>query len=477
MNEYYTAVKDKVANDSTAGATEPNPSEAKSGVKKKKDGSQHGKEAADKATSKRRRAETAVVKPPIDDPPVSGCADRVVGSFERPEDLQSSAGPSPIDDSGIQTSLREEDVVTGGVAVVEGRGEEKRAEVLISSKSEETKPIVTDVDMDEGISTSSSWTRAAAVASQPHQGVAQLPVAGSLAHPVNRSSVQVANLTGTAISAAAGVASTASTTTSTSSTAPPTIVPSQSLATSSTCPSAQPPPHSSCVGSQHSPTTPGSHQAATVTVADDVSTTTTTTTTTPPPTARRTDPAANTPDDVAPAAGPTSPLVTCTATGQSESHLVAAKMDAEGAVPAAAAFVTAPEPGNAASAQQPPASPPTPPPPLLLPPTPAILPLQLSSTEPADSNRVTQAAKEVDNRSQSSSLAASSGAPVANRRPANSASTTGHPTEQRHSKILRQAEIFNTLVLNQSRSEPSGPKSTMTLERPKKVTIYGYKVS
>jgi len=39
----------------------------------------------------------------------------------------------------------------------------------------------------------------------------------------------------------------------------------------------------------------------------------------------------------------------------------------------------------------------------------------------------------------------------------------------RHSKILRQAEIFNSLTAK------SEPKNTMTLERPKKVTIYGFK--
>ena len=41
----------------------------------------------------------------------------------------------------------------------------------------------------------------------------------------------------------------------------------------------------------------------------------------------------------------------------------------------------------------------------------------------------------------------------------------------RHSKILRQAEIFNSLTAK------SEPKNTMTLERPKKVTIYGFKVA
>ena len=42
---------------------------------------------------------------------------------------------------------------------------------------------------------------------------------------------------------------------------------------------------------------------------------------------------------------------------------------------------------------------------------------------------------------------------------------------QRNSKILKQAEMFNNLSLAKSE-----PKSTMTLERPKKVTIYGFKV-
>ena len=44
-------------------------------------------------------------------------------------------------------------------------------------------------------------------------------------------------------------------------------------------------------------------------------------------------------------------------------------------------------------------------------------------------------------------------------------------TEHRNSKILKQAEIFNNLTLAKTE-----PKSTMTLERPKKVTIYGFKV-
>lgn len=65
------------------------------------------------------------------------------------------------------------------------------------------------------------------------------------------------------------------------------------------------------------------------------------------------------------------------------------------------------------------------------------------------------------------------------RRPANSNSDQqppqSQPQQQRHSKILKQAELFNNLVMNHSRTDP-GPKSTMTLERPKKVTIYGFKV-
>ena len=54
------------------------------------------------------------------------------------------------------------------------------------------------------------------------------------------------------------------------------------------------------------------------------------------------------------------------------------------------------------------------------------------------------------------------------------------PAEQRHSKILRQAELFNHL-LTHSRTDPAGPpppaKNTMTLERPKKVIIYDFKVA
>ena len=57
------------------------------------------------------------------------------------------------------------------------------------------------------------------------------------------------------------------------------------------------------------------------------------------------------------------------------------------------------------------------------------------------------------------------------KRAAARSSSSATQTESRQSKILRQAQVFNSLT--HSRTEP---KSTMTLERPKKVTIYGFKV-
>ena len=65
----------------------------------------------------------------------------------------------------------------------------------------------------------------------------------------------------------------------------------------------------------------------------------------------------------------------------------------------------------------------------------------------------------------------------ATRRPRNSSSATSAAasSEHRHSKILlRQAELFNNLT--HARTDPPAPKNTMTLERPKKVTLYGFKV-
>jgi hypothetical protein len=63
----------------------------------------------------------------------------------------------------------------------------------------------------------------------------------------------------------------------------------------------------------------------------------------------------------------------------------------------------------------------------------------------------------------------------ATRRPRNSSSASSAASEHRHSKILlRQAELFNNLT--HARTDPPAPKNTMTLERPKKVTLYGFKV-
>ena len=204
------------------------------------------------------------------------------------------------------------------------------------------------------------------------------------------------------------------------------------------------------------------------------------------------------PDQVEVLETPESLLVT--STGQPESQMMAVKMDAEGAVPAAN-VVTVPEPENTAAAPSS-TSPTTPPPPSLnqVPqPPPPLSTLAPEKIESAGDSRVTTAShtttttattKEVaevlstdsSNRSESSSApnASTASVAVANRRPANTNKAAGPATaEQRHSKILRQAEIFNSLVLTHSRNEPTttGPKSTMTLERPKKVTIFSYKVS
>ncbi|XP_046441064.1 nascent polypeptide-associated complex subunit alpha, muscle-specific form-like isoform X7 [Daphnia pulex] len=107
MNEYYSAAEPSTSDAAKSG-----------GVKKKKESSgQSGKEADKASTVKRRRAETDQVKS-ADDSTTMTPEGR--GGCPAPGDLdaQNSAGPSPIDDSGIQTSLREEEeeeLVTGVV--------------------------------------------------------------------------------------------------------------------------------------------------------------------------------------------------------------------------------------------------------------------------------------------------------------------------------------------------------------------------
>lgn len=427
MNEYYSAVKDQTGQTGTETPSEPASSTTatKSGVKKKKDGTSE--------TNKKRRSETTP-KPsagPVVDPPRPVATKELASpvGLERAEDLESSAGPSPIDDSGIQTSEREE-VTTEAVAC---GGETDRAEV---TSKPEAKPNVTEVDVDEGISTSSSWTRATADASRPTR-----------LHPDGH--VRSSHLVKVASGSVAGTS--------------PQVQ-------SSTNPSATTP-----VVQQQEQENPSAFRQSSTTLTDSIGmdeevksesaleivaglgSNDGTTTSVPSPSS-------------IPPAGP-SALVTCIPTGQSESQLVASKMDAEESVPAAA-VVALTEPENAAS--------PSPSQPAQLqPPAPNQVPspaadededdvaVPVGGTESSSSNNKNQG-KVIDGPSDST---------VANRRLANSNNpTSSGPAEQRHSKILRQAEIFNSLMLTHSRNEPP-PKSTMTLERPKKVTIYGYKVS
>ncbi|XP_057371289.1 uncharacterized protein LOC130692231 [Daphnia carinata] len=100
MNEYYSAAEPMASSDA-----------AKSGgVKKKKESpGQAGKEVDKASTIKRRRAETGEIKTADELMTEDGGACRPSADL----DAQSSAGPSPIDDSGIQTSMREEDVTAG----------------------------------------------------------------------------------------------------------------------------------------------------------------------------------------------------------------------------------------------------------------------------------------------------------------------------------------------------------------------------
>ncbi|KAI9564094.1 hypothetical protein GHT06_007832 [Daphnia sinensis] len=413
MNEYYSAAEPVVSADA-----------AKSGgVKKKKESSgQSGKEADKASTIKRRRAETGEIK----------SADELIsedgnGGCRPPADLdaQSSAGPSPIDDSGIQTSMREEDEVAG----VQSATEEVR------TNTTEAKRDVTDVDMDEGISTSS----------QADNRSNSVQVTSCMPDP---------NLTPNACSVPKSCSSTAATV----------------ITSTSSIPQCTP-------VSQHSPATSAFQQTPmTLALVDDG--------------ACAIDSTANRAAEVIVpnAAGPTCPPCATvpedpahlvTSAGQSESHVPVDKMDAKGSVPAAD-VVTVAEPENASTSPQ---SPPTLPPGLNQVPSPPPPPTPGKTKSAGDDGATTTSSKTANkeasgNRSDASSAAASLA--VANRRPANTNKPTGPAAaEQRHSKILRQAEIFNSLVMSHSRNETTttGPKSTMTLERPKKVTIFSYKLN
>ncbi|XP_046649150.1 mucin-5AC-like isoform X5 [Daphnia pulicaria] len=474
MNEYYSAAEPSTSDAAKSG-----------GVKKKKESSsQSGKEADKASTVKRRRAETDQVKSADDSTTTTmtpegrgGCP--AVGDL----DAQNSAGPSPIDDSGIQTSLREEEeeeLVTG---VVQSAPEEVRTKST-SSEAKTKCDVMTDVDMDEGISTSS----------QADDRRSSVPIASCMA--ANPASAALAPCTimtnNNNPSQSSSPSANATTTTSTTSTS--------SI------------PHCSSV-SQHSPATSAFRQTTTTTTVTvgDVSTLS------PPiaPTTANAEIEMSHPPPLldgrptcaapaAPAQVPEAPeSLVVASTGQSESHAaMAGKMDAKGAVPAANVVTEPPEPENTVALISPTNATPPPPPPSLnqVPPPPPPFTLGPEKTESAgDSSGATTAGSTAtatpppkegaapsgsgSNRSESSAANAAPPASVAlaNRRPANTNKAAGpaNAAEQRHSKILRQAEIFNSLVLTHSRNEPptTGPKSTMTLERPKKVTIFSYKLN
>lgn len=418
MNEYYSAAEPIVSADA-----------AKSGGVKKKSSGQSGKEADKASTIKRRRAETGEIKSAdelISEDGNGGCPPSA------DLDAQSSAGPSPIDDSGIQTSMREEDEVAGVQSATE--------EVRTNTTEAKPKCDVTDVDMDEGISTSS----------QADNRSNSVQVTSCMPNP---------NLTPNACSVPKSCSSSAATVITSTSSIPQ-------------CPPV----------SQHSPTTSAFQQTPmTLALVDGDAI----------------DSTANRAAEVIAAGGPTCPPCArvpedqahlVTSPGQSESHLPVDKMDAKGSVPAVD-VVTIAEPENAAPSSTSPQSPPTLPPGLNQvpsPPPPSTTPLADEKTKSAGDDGATTASSKTankeasGNRSDASSAAPNASLAVANRRPANSNKPAGPAAaEQRHSKILRQAEIFNSLVMSHSRNEATttGPKSTMTLERPKKVTIFSYKVS
>ncbi|XP_045025839.1 serine/threonine-protein kinase par-1 isoform X3 [Daphnia magna] len=420
MNEYYSAAEPIVSADA-----------AKSGGVKKKSSGQSGKEADKASTIKRRRAETGEIKSAdelISEDGNGGCPPSA------DLDAQSSAGPSPIDDSGIQTSMREEDEVAGVQSATE--------EVRTNTTEAKPKCDVTDVDMDEGISTSS----------QADNRSNSVQVTSCMPNP---------NLTPNACSVPKSCSSSAATVITSTSSIPQ-------------CPPV----------SQHSPTT-SAFQQTPMTLAlvdgDAIDSTANRAAEVIVPTAGgpTCPPCARVPEDQA-------HLVT--SPGQSESHLPVDKMDAKGSVPAVD-VVTIAEPEKAAPSSTSPQSPPTLPPGLNQvpsPPPPSTTPLADEKTKSAGDDGATTASSKTankeasGNRSDASSAAPNASLAVANRRPANSNKPAGPAAaEQRHSKILRQAEIFNSLVMSHSRNEATttGPKSTMTLERPKKVTIFSYKLN
>lgn len=524
MNEYYSSGKDQAASISPSAepTSEPATSAAaaastavaatKSGIKKKKEGSTHGKEA--ETSGKKRRSEPGEKSPtdrvagddstPTIQPSVFNKSPASPGPFDRAEDLASSSGPSPIDDSGIQTSEREE--VTDQARLDASSGKDQtdgRAEV---TSKPEAKPNVTQVDVDEGISTSSSWTRATAVASAPTQLPAQQPDG-------LRSSVEVAS----------GVTNVVAGSTSLHPIIPPSTTVQSNLLSSQSNSSLNPVHLSSAPSNIKIATACPSGSSRKSSVTDDGCTNSRSVTLTSPvgdqvaslglagssegsnsvdPTSSSTTTTGSSSHTVV-LVPPLDPAGTVDipsllvphipALGQSESQLMAGKMDVKGSVPAAA-VVTVAEPENAASSSSPsttssscaqsPSAPNQVHPPVSPPSADVAVPV---STVPAGPEAVTGAesstnnsGKVIDGRNELSTAGSvNSSGLVANRRPANSHNTggtgVGGAAEQRHSKILRQAEIFNSLMTH-SKNEPP-PKSTMTLERPKKVTIYGYKVS
>ena len=358
MNEYYSASKEKPkAGEETD----------KKGVKKKKESSSHSKtDAEQKSSSKRRRAEAGDQPESIgsdgqmktDDqkappPPVPETVPIAVEPIELPD-------ASPVDDSGIgQNSEKEEfadarsEASTGQPDVPSPAVPEAKATDEVTNQQQKDDAFV-DVEMDEGISTSS-------VAQQQEQVASALP-------------------------AEAGVAV--------------VDVDEQKVAKAA---------------------------AEVVPAADSAIT-----------------------------------------TGQTASRPSSDKMDAVEAVPSVAVAETTPAETPTGAATSPP------------------IPAAAESVREMEKKRSPgplqplQPAQPVQEQAKQAAKEDEMGAECA-RRPANSNSEQQPPQQQqqqqqqRHSKILKQAELFNNLVMSHSRTDPA-PKSTMTLERPKKVTIYGFKV-
>ena len=495
MNEYYATVKDQPSEPATP---------VKSGQKKKKDAPLSPKETDKEAhDSKKRRSEPDYRMDKKEQVMASSPDDG--GSDQRATE-SSSAGASPIDDSGIQTSLREEST---GPAVKEPAptGQEKAVEVTKRNRADlkDKLDVVTDVD-DEGISTSSSWTSRVAVATTPTTatGRPQSDRCGPL--EVVQRGPELVPASDAPLRMAHNQAKTDPSKPLSHPHSPARQIPSN-LPTSDGIPTA------ATTTTTQSAITPSGQlesgfcdQPETVVVLNSIGVpfrfpagfTPNTPRTLPAPPAPADDP---------------SPLVTCIPVGrhmESERSLTGDKMEAkEEAVPSSPAVgqhVTGPAVANLDSpASLPPLPPSLPvtqeplettvvapeqqPIPLTTnPPTPSAdvtsslvaitsspppppPPPPASTPAPASTPTPTAVAVTVPNEKKMED-----GSVMTNRRPASSGAAGG-VSEHRHSKILRQAEMFQNLMMTRGGRNDPPPKNTMTLERPKKVTIHSYKVS